>query len=129
VDTFDDFLNRHLQVRSKAWLEAGGFPLIGAGRADLLRAIEDTGSINAAAKRLGMDYRRAWGLIDSMERRLKFRLVVRRRGGTGRGTALTDEARRLLSLFETFERRSQTAIDRQFRAIFSSHRKEKSLEK
>ena len=115
---FDTYILRNVDVRSKVWLEEKGSPLMGTGRAELLRAVERTGSINAAAKELGMDYRRAWGLIDSMEKRLQFRLVIRRRGGSGRGTSLTDEARRLLALFETFERQAQDSIDRQFRKAF-----------
>lgn len=118
MDTFDEFLSRHIEVRSKVWLEDRGAPLMGAGRAELLRAVERTGSINAAAKELGMDYRKAWGLIDSMEERLSFMLVIRRRGGSGRGTSLTDECRRLLNLYESFERRSQSSTDRQFQKIF-----------
>lgn len=118
MDTFDEFLAAHIEARSKVWLEDDGAPLMGAGRAQLLRAVEQFGSINAAAKQLGMDYRKAWGLIDSMEKRLSFKLVVRRRGGSSRGTALTDECRRLLALYEAFERRSQSATNRQFEEIF-----------
>lgn len=129
MDKFDEFLNRHVGVRSKVWIEADGLPLIGAGRADLLRAVDRAGSINAAAKELRMDYRRAWGLIDSMERRLNFKLVVRRRGGSGRGTSLTDEARRLLDLYEQFNERSQSSTDRQFRRIFRRHQKETKNER
>ncbi|UCD59287.1 MAG: LysR family transcriptional regulator [Candidatus Hydrogenedentota bacterium] len=124
LDRFAHFLNRRIEVRSKVWLEAGGLPLIGSGRADLLRAVERTGSINAAAKQLGMDYRRAWGLIDSMEKRLNFKLVARRRGGADRGTSLTDEARRLLALYEAFEQQSQKSTDRQFRNTFRPQQKE-----
>ncbi len=125
MDTFEEFLSRRIGVRSKVWLEAEGLPLIGSGRADLLRAVERTGSINAAAKQLGMDYRRAWGLVDSMEKRLNFKLVIRRRGGSARGTYLTAEARRLLELYEIFEKRSQSSADRRFREILRSHREEK----
>jgi molybdate transport system regulatory protein len=100
MDTFDEFLAGHIEVRSKVWLEDDGAPLMGAGRAQLLRAVERFGSINAAAKELGMDYRKAWGLIDTMEKRLNYKLVIRRRGGSSKGTALTDECRRLLGLYE-----------------------------
>lgn len=125
MDRFDEFLGRHVEVRSKVWLEENGSPLIGAGRAELLRAVERTGSINAAAKELGMDYRRAWGLIDSMEKRLTFKLVIRQRGGSGRGTSLTDEGRRLLDLYEMFERKSQSSIDRRFRHFFRNAKDKK----
>lgn len=120
MDSFDKFLAGHIEVRSKVWLEDGGAPLMGAGRAQLLRAVEQTGSINAAAKELGMDYRKAWGLIDSMEKRLTFKLVIRRRGGAGRGTALTKECRRLLRLYEDFERCSQSATNAQFERVFKN---------
>lgn len=124
MDSFDELLNRRIGVRSKVWLEAEGLPLIGSGRAGLLRAVERTGSINAAAKELGMDYRRAWGLIDSMEKRLNFKLVVRRRGGSAKGTSLTAEAYRLLELYEIFERQSQGSANRRFREILRRQRKE-----
>jgi molybdate transport system regulatory protein len=123
MDKFDEFLKRRVDVRSKVWLEEGNSPLIGAGRAELLRAVERTGSINAAARELGMDYRRAWGLIDSMEQRLPFRLVVRRRGGSGRGTTLTEEGRRLLELYGVVERGAQGSVDRRFRKIFRRRKK------
>ena len=129
MNKFDKFLRQHVEVRSKVWLEENGYPLMGAGRADLLRGVEKTGSINAAAKELGMDYRRAWGLIDSMEKRLKFKLVIRRRGGSARGTSLTDEGYRLLDLYELLERRSQSSIDRQFHNIFQHYPKEKNRDK
>lgn len=128
MDAFDKFLSGRIEVRSKVWLEDKGFPLMGAGRAKLLHAVDRTGSINAAAKELGMGYRRAWGLIDSMEKRLNFRLVVRRRGGSGRGTSLTDEGRRLLELYEKFERRSQDSTNRQFENIFRQGRRESDRE-
>ncbi len=118
MDSFETFLKNNAHVRSKVWLEIEGLPLMGSGRAELLRAVEKNGSINAAAKQLGMDYRRAWGLIDSIEKRLNVRLVVRRRGGCERGTSLTDEARELLKLYDRLERRSQQAADRQFNRIF-----------
>lgn len=120
MDTFDEFLAGHIEVRSKVWLEDDGAPLMGAGRAQLLRAVERFGSINAAAKELSMEYRKAWGLIDSMEKRLNFKLVIRRRGGSSKGTALTDECRRLLGLYEDFERRSQSTTNRQFEEIFKN---------
>ncbi len=128
MDYFAKFLRQNVEVRSKVWLEERGSPLMGAGRAELLRAVERTGSINAAAKHLGMDYRRAWGLIDSMEKRLHFKLVIRRRGGSKRGTSLTDEGFRLLKLYEALASRAQHSVDRQFDTIFKHNRKGKNHE-
>ncbi|RJP64536.1 MAG: LysR family transcriptional regulator [Candidatus Abyssobacteria bacterium SURF_17] len=126
---FEKSLSRNTAVRSKVWLEASGAPLMGSGRAELLREIERTGSLNAAAKKLGMDYHRAWGLVDTMEKRFAVKLVVRQRGGSNRGSALTDEGKTLLNLYETLERRAQKFADRQFRAIFRQRKEKKGAGK
>lgn len=62
----------------------------GPGKADLLNAIQSTGSISAAGKYLGMSYRRAWLLVDAMNRCFQQPLVETATGGTqGGGARLT----------------------------------------
>ena len=58
-----------LRVRSKIWLEMDEEPVFGQGRERLLRLIRKTGSINAAAKAMGISYRKAWTHIDAMEKK------------------------------------------------------------
>lgn len=63
---------------------------VGPGKVDLLEAIAATGSITAAAKQLGMSYRRAWLLVDTMNRCFAGPVVAAEAGGRrGGGTALT----------------------------------------
>ena len=63
---------------------------IGPGKVDLLEAIAATGSITAAAKSLGMSYRRAWLLVDTMNRCFASSVVAAETGGTrGGGARLT----------------------------------------
>ena len=63
---------------------------VGPGKIALLEAIADTGSITAAAKALRMSYRRAWLLVDTMNRCFKSPVVDAEAGGRrGGGTALT----------------------------------------
>ena len=63
---------------------------MGPGKAELLRRIAETGSISAAAKVMGMSYRRAWLLVDTMNRCFKRPVVDAEAGGQrGGGTALT----------------------------------------
>jgi len=91
-----------LQVRSKIWLEVDGEPVFGQGREDLLRLIQKSGSINAAAKEMGIPYRKAWTYIDAMEKRLGFPLVSRQKGGAGGGeSTLSPQAVSLLEKFHT----------------------------
>ena len=63
---------------------------IGPGKIELLEAIARTGSITAAAKTLGMSYRRAWLLVDMMNRCFVSPVVAAEAGGPrGGGTRLT----------------------------------------
>src|SRR5882757_3710024 len=61
---------------------------IGPGKAALLESVRDTGSISAAARAMGMDYKRAWLLIDSLNRAFDTPAVERATGGTGGGGAV-----------------------------------------
>ena len=69
-----------------------GIPLgehyaMGPGKADLLEAIQETGSIAAAGRKLGMSYRRAWLLVDEMNKCFREPLVRARLGGAKGGGA------------------------------------------
>jgi molybdate transport system regulatory protein len=87
-------------VRSKVWLEFQGQPLLGDGRYRLLAAVGTSGSINAAARDLGISYRKAWSQLQAMEEHFPFPLLKRRSGGKGGGeTLLTPEAVALLKKF------------------------------
>jgi len=83
---------------------------IGPGKVDLLEAIGETGSITAAAKRLGMSYRRAWLLIDTMNRCFKQPIVEAEAGGQrGGGTRLTATGRDVIRCYRAVERKAQRA--------------------
>ena len=71
---------------------------MGPGKADLLDAIAATGSISAAAKHMGMSYRRAWLLVDTMNRCFADPLVETRPGGGEQaGAVVTDAGRAALA--------------------------------
>lgn len=70
---------------------------IGPGKADLLDAIAETGSISAAARAMGMSYRRAWLLVDTMNSCFRSPLVATAKGGAeGGGASLTPTGRKVL---------------------------------
>lgn len=81
---------------------------IGPGKADLLEGIRDTGSIAAAGRRMKMSYKRAWYLVDDMNRHFSTPVVETAKGGRdGGGAALTalgeevlERYRRMLALAE-----------------------------
>src|SRR6476620_2633006 len=79
---------------------AGSAIAIGPGKAELLEAIEATGSISAAARRMRMSYRRAWLLVRTMNECFKSPLIEAAKGGTtGGGAHLTATGREVLSRY------------------------------
>ena len=74
---------------------------IGIGKIRLLQLVGETGSISAAARQMGMNYRRAWFLIDSMQSGFADPLLLTERGGKGRGGAsLTQLGIELINRYE-----------------------------
>lgn len=71
----------------------------GPGKAELLQHIATTGSISAAAKHMNMSYRRAWQLVETMNRCFQSPLVITSKGGSGGGGAtLSELGERVLQL-------------------------------
>jgi molybdate transport system regulatory protein len=85
--------------------------LLGAGKAELLAGIAETGSIAAASRRMGMSYKRAWYLIDTLNRYFCGPLVTSSKGGRGGGgAALTDTGRAVLDLYHRLQTNAAEAI-------------------
>lgn len=83
---------------------------IGPGKVDLLEAIAATGSISAAARQLGMSYRRAWLLVDEMNRALVSPAVTTAAGGVqGGGTALSPLGEQLVLHYRAVEQAARAA--------------------
>jgi molybdate transport system regulatory protein len=93
---------------------------LGPGKADLLQAVVDTGSITRAARAMRMSYRRAWLLIDAMNRDFREPLVEAARGGPGGGgAALTPLGRDVLSRYRAMERKAEAALRNDVKAFRS----------
>ena len=112
---------KELQIRCKVWVEIDGEPLLGSGRVRLLQAIAEHGSLNAAAKELGISYRKVWAQIKEMERIAPFPMFIRRTGGIdGGATELTVQAQTLLNQFQLVGLEIQGAVDNICQASISS---------
>ena len=72
-------------VRTKLFIAA---ETIGVGKINLLELVGECGSISEAARQMGMSYRRAWFLLDSMQSGFEQPLLITERGGAGRGGAV-----------------------------------------
>ncbi|HTR41970.1 MAG TPA: LysR family transcriptional regulator, partial [Pseudomonadales bacterium] len=91
---------------------SGSTIAFGPGKADLLEALQKTGSITQAARQLGMSYMRAWMLIRTMNRCFSEPLVAAIRGGTqgGGGASLTEAGRETLMLYRRMEQKCIGAV-------------------
>ncbi|NLI81606.1 MAG: LysR family transcriptional regulator [Deltaproteobacteria bacterium] len=109
-----------LSVKSKIWIEdESGKVVFGAGRLRILSAVEEHGSILAAAKALGMSYRAVWGKIKATEERLGRELLIKKTGGAkGGGSELTPLGRALAERFRKLQKMSETAADELFQDLF-----------
>ena len=91
---------------------------IGPGKADLLEGIRDTGSIAAAGRRLGMSYKRAWLLVETMNRCFKRPLVEASKGGrAGGGARLTALGDEVLARYRRMQTLTAQAIEPEMAAL------------
>jgi molybdate transport system regulatory protein len=97
-------------------ISRGGEIALGPGKVDLLEAIGQAGSISGAARDLGMSYRRAWLLVETMNRCFRRPLVATSRFRRG-GASLTGEGRRVLALYRRIQLASLAATQTSWAAI------------
>jgi len=92
--------------------------MFGPGTYELLRRVDQTGSLNQAAKDMSMSYSKAWRIMREVEARLGVVLFERRTGGLdGGGSCLTNDGRVLLARFEALTQEADEAV----RALFQKH--------
>ncbi len=94
----------------QAVLKFKGEIILDSELADLLRLVDETGSLLSACRLLGMPYSRAWERISRVERKLGVRVVHSRRGGRGGGMRLTEYGRMLLDKYSRYERKVRVAV-------------------
>jgi molybdate transport system regulatory protein len=86
-------------------------PAIGPGKAELVERIARTGSISAAARDMGMSYRRAWQLVEALNATFAEPVVATATGGMrGGGARVTAYGERLVARFRAMERKASAAI-------------------
>lgn len=99
---------RHSSPRFQLRLVADKEIVIGPGKIELLEAIERHGSIAAACREMNLSYKKAWQLLDTMNRHLAAPVISTTTGGTRRGGAtLTDQGR---AMIESYHRLMDTLV-------------------
>ena len=102
----------------KVWLEKDD-GIQGDGFFQILRLIDQSGSISGAATTMGMSYRAAWGKIKNVEQKWNMPLVITKVGGKdGGGASLTPDAVRLLENYNRFKNQVDKEINVIFEQVF-----------
>jgi len=106
------------EMRFRLRVTVGGEVAVGPGKIALLEAVASTGSITAAAKALDMSYRRAWLLLDTLNRSLRRPAVASIKGGAhGGGCELTEVGRELVALYRRIEQQATVACRADIRRL------------
>lgn len=106
------------EVRFRMRIRQGDVLALGPGKVALLEAIGEHGSISAAARSLGMSYRRAWLLIDELNRSLKSPATHSGHGGrSGGGSELTPVGVEIVDLYRGIEAQAYAACAARITAL------------
>jgi molybdate transport system regulatory protein len=102
------------KIKSRIWIESEENVLIGEGRVHLLKAIDETGSLSKAAKSLSISYKKAWQMLDAVNKSAKKPVTINSIGGKGGGGAkLTDYGKSLVQAFDEINRNCWAFLDAQ----------------
>jgi molybdate transport system regulatory protein len=99
-----------MEIKYKIWIEKNGKVVFGKGRDNILKAIDEQHSLNAAAKKLEMSYRAAWGRLKASEERMEMKLVEI--GIKDKSMKLTQKARTIIDRFEKLEKDVEELLHR-----------------
>ncbi len=109
----------NFEICVKIWINKNQQSFLGSGRILLLRSIKKNGSIRAAAKELNMSYKKAWDLINSMNKQTGHLLVEKKAGGkSGGGATLTVKGEKILQEYIKLEKKLQTQTNHLFKKMY-----------
>ncbi|OMP30548.1 MULTISPECIES: winged helix-turn-helix domain-containing protein [Mangrovimonas] len=107
-----------MNIKSRVWIENDGKTFLGFGRILLLKKVEETSSINAAAKAMNMSYKKAWKLMNDMNDVSKEPILIKNIGGkNGGGTTLTPYGKALIEQFETINNNCMAYLESEFKKL------------
>ena len=111
----------NFRVNGSLWIEGEEKRFLGPGRVELLERIADTGSINQAAKQMGMSYKKAWDMVNSINQHTIKPIVATQTGGEkGGGTIVTEEGKQLIAAFKKLHDEFQRSFDEKLRDFLAS---------
>ena len=102
---------RSVEIKAKCWTELNGEKFLGPGNIGLLKTIAEHGSITRAAQSMGMSYKKAWAMIDEMNKLAKSPLVITNKGGSnGGGTEITEGGKKEIAAYDKINKKILSII-------------------
>ena len=107
------------KIKSRIWINGANGTFLAEGRIDLLKEIITTGSISSAAKQMKMSYKKAWEIINGMNKEAREPLVIRVSGGKGGGgTIVTEEGKKMIKQFDKLNKNCKVFLEIELVKIF-----------
>ena len=107
------------KVAGNILIECDDDRFFGPGRAELLELIAETGSLNQAAKQMGMSYKKAWEMISHLNAQSGKSLVILKTGGEkGGGSVITAEAKELIASYKLLRKRFQSFLEKESKRLY-----------
>jgi len=107
---------KNYNIKSRIWITTEEGTYLGEGRIALLKEIGEHGSISKAAKAMKMSYKKAWELVNSMNKQGRELLVTPTVGGAGGGgSALSEAGKNAIEMFNKINSENRSYLDDQIR--------------
>ena len=109
-----------MKIAYKVWLDNDG-KVFGEGPYRVLKQIEKVGSLHQAAIDLKISYRKAWLIVDGVEKKLGLHFLERKIGGlSGGGSQITPAGERFLKKYEKFRQEVEKVLEKTYQKHFGS---------
>jgi len=106
--------NKKFAVNGSIWIECNGERFFGPGPVELLERINESGSINQAAKQMKMSYKKAWEIITMLNTQAARPLVETQTGGSsGGGSTISSEAKEIIAWHKSLRERFKAFLEKE----------------
>ncbi|MBL3657669.1 winged helix-turn-helix domain-containing protein [Fulvivirga sediminis] len=99
------------EIRFRCWINVDEEKFFGPGPLQLLQLIEELGSLSKAAKTMGMSYKKAWDIVNTLNSKASEPIVLSQKGGAkGGGAEITEKGRQIMKSYSELNKKIETLL-------------------